>query len=293
MTISKQSLIPQLDRLERPTTYSEGLPTPVIDGLPKNLLVFSRSDRGVRPRTAGPISHDRYLLVISLEGEGDALVDGTRVKVRPDSAVLILPYQLHYFDVSDQPMNWLMLGFEHKQRSDLNDLGNKTLKLPEDYLNTLSIIAKNYKCNDAITFLSVSICIYQVASLISQLHIVNDKASVKTKKSSSKQDQLVDKVHRYIHHNLDSPLSLRIISENFDYSESHLRRLYREEMGFSLGVYVREAKLNYARVKLLTTQDSIQSVAMQCGFGSVYAFSNAFKLAHDQSPRAFRQRILD
>lgn len=67
-----------------------------------------------------------------------------------------------------------------------------------------------------------------------------------------------------------------------------VRRYQREQLGVSLGRYVRERRLNEAARLLQNTEMSVETVAVVTGHGGRSAFTRAFTQAKGCAPGAWR-----
>jgi transcriptional regulator GlxA family with amidase domain len=73
-------------------------------------------------------------------------------------------------------------------------------------------------------------------------------------------------------------------------SERHLNRLFLTEMGMGPARFVQRVRVEAARAALERREKSIESVAMECGFGSAETMRRAFLRVLGVSPSAYRDR---
>jgi AraC family transcriptional regulator len=73
-----------------------------------------------------------------------------------------------------------------------------------------------------------------------------------------------------------------------DLSPRQLTRSFRASRDCSIGEYVAQSQVERAK-RLLTTEESIKSIASSLGFRSPASFSTAFRRATGQAPSEFRQ----
>lgn len=82
--------------------------------------------------------------------------------------------------------------------------------------------------------------------------------------------------------------SLREIADHVGLSESHLRHLFRSVRKRSLVGYLREVRINRARVLLVTSPHGLKQIASMCGFADEYYFSAVFRRMVKTSPGQYR-----
>ncbi len=81
----------------------------------------------------------------------------------------------------------------------------------------------------------------------------------------------------YIQRNLLSTLELEEIAKYTGYTEYYLTRKFKKEMGIHLTDYIKESKIELAKVWLLTTNKSIQEISDEMHFSTRNYFSKVFR----------------
>lgn len=94
----------------------------------------------------------------------------------------------------------------------------------------------------------------------------------------------------YLEAHYTEPVSLTVLSETFFISEYYLCRLFKEYTGRTILSFLTELRIQHARKLLLDTDLSVAQIARQSGFGSVSAFTAAFRRSMSCSPRDYRRR---
>lgn len=74
-------------------------------------------------------------------------------------------------------------------------------------------------------------------------------------------------------------------------NRTYFTRMMRLEFGMSFTEYVQQSRVDYCRQRLRTTQDSIEDIAMDAGFGSASNLSRVFKKVCGQTPDAYRKQF--
>ena len=72
------------------------------------------------------------------------------------------------------------------------------------------------------------------------------------------------------------------------YTEYYLSRKFQQEMGIRLLDYIKNVRLEYAKVWLLSTDKSIQEISEQLRFGTRNYFTRVFKEKTGKTPAAYR-----
>lgn len=98
----------------------------------------------------------------------------------------------------------------------------------------------------------------------------------------------IEKACGYIKNHLSEELSLARVSAEVYLSKNHLCHIFRTLMGVSFGEYVKQARIQRARILLCTTDRSIDDVASECGFNSSTYFTTVFKKEMGTAPSIFR-----
>ncbi|MDM0071621.1 helix-turn-helix domain-containing protein [Variovorax sp. J31P207] len=92
----------------------------------------------------------------------------------------------------------------------------------------------------------------------------------------------------WVAENLDKPLSVETLAEQMAMSSRNFSRVFREETGVTPARYVRQARLDAARVMLEQTRRGLEQVASLCGFGSDEVMRRAFVEDLGVSPAQYR-----
>lgn len=109
--------------------------------------------------------------------------------------------------------------------------------------------------------------------------------------SSEKADEesrLKQSILDYVEENLsDSGFTLYDVALHFDYAESYLYRVFREQFGCTFSVMLETLRLERA-CQALERGDSIEATAQICGYNSSHTFRRAFKKRKGMLPSDYR-----
>ncbi len=279
------------------------LPASLFHGLlcqqslaPDNIVFYRRGEKA--PAKSDGVSnnyHHRFELVIVAETAGPVRIDQTSFMLQPGECAVIFPNQFHhYLELSDTRAEWLFLTFDIRSPAAIQSLRNAPRALDEDALDLVAQIVSEYlhPHGDVPDTLAIS---YQLSRLL--LHLLECPALPEDRRdihsSASARDVILEKINRYVRDHLHQAVTISDIARELGYSVSHLRAVFRDRLGVSLGRYMRESRLSEAAQLLQTSELNISAIGERCGFESLYAFSRAFRKAYGIPPRAYRQLVVE
>lgn len=94
----------------------------------------------------------------------------------------------------------------------------------------------------------------------------------------------------YIETHLEEKIRARDLAELAGYTEYYLTRKFREETGFTVNDYVKNAKIAHAKVLLRGTNISVRELSERLCFSSRNYFSQVFSEIEGCTPIEFRER---
>lgn len=146
---------------------------------------------------------------------------------------------------------------------------------------TLSLIEEDYGRRVAL----------EVArDLVSQLRPAGDNNGIflLPEYETEPTDRLTE-LPRWISAHLRANLSVEILAERACLCPRHFSRLFKTILGTTPATFVEDARLGEARRRLLTSRNSVESIAAAVGFRSGDAFRRAFERRIGMTPGRFRQ----
>ncbi len=93
----------------------------------------------------------------------------------------------------------------------------------------------------------------------------------------------------YIDANLAEKITLEELARQVDLSPYYFTRLFKASAGMAPYQYVLHKRIEFARECLRLDQQSIQDVALACGFGDASQFTKQFTKICGQTPSEYRQ----
>lgn len=261
---------------------------------PDNIIFFKRTHtRALAPEGVSNNYHHRFELVVVLDRGGPVRVGNATHVLSPGESILIFPHQFHhYMDVEQGELEWLFITFRCTESELLWSLRDSPRILDEESLELLARIAELYVgyTQPGLEALCVAHDLGQLLLRMRDLPPI-PKERMNTHSTDDSRDVLLEKINEYVRANLNRKLTLADLAEDLGYSVSHMRAVFRDRLGVSLGRYIRESQLSEAAKLLQRTNLSVTEIARRTSFNSLFAFSRAFKAAYGMSPKAYSKTI--
>lgn len=99
----------------------------------------------------------------------------------------------------------------------------------------------------------------------------------------------IENTLRYIALNFSMPLTLEEVASSVNLSPTYLSKKFKNVTGTTFREYVNFIRIRQASQMLLTTDDSITKIALNCGFNSSNYFKDCFRRINGISPREYRK----
>lgn len=280
--------------LPTPLDYFSGFSS-FLPLLPHDVLAFQRSRIYLDNEYVA--FHHRFVFIVAVQGRGSVILDGQMCMLSPGHGVLVSPYQSHYYaHLTGTRFRWLFLTFALDESAALLPLRNMRIKLSPTALTHLSTIMKLYKNALHGDDYSAGDIALHLALLLHDLlkpRMSCLQAIASTTECADERHSLAGRASQYVYQHIAHPLSPGDVACELDVSESHLRALFRQTVGVSLGKFIRQAKIFTACTLLRTSRLSVTAIAAECGYDSLYAFSRAFHNVMQTSPLQYRKRMAD
>ncbi|UFR04890.1 DJ-1/PfpI family protein [Streptomyces sp. Go40/10] len=98
-------------------------------------------------------------------------------------------------------------------------------------------------------------------------------------------------LRHFVAEHLAGPLTIADLARHAHVSERQLTRVFKTELGMTPAAYIEAARVEAARNRLETTDDTLDRVASACGFGTADTLIRAFRRKLDTTPTAYRSRF--
>ena len=102
-------------------------------------------------------------------------------------------------------------------------------------------------------------------------------------------DQQILQAARFICQYYTEPLTSADVARAVGFSPNYLSRKFRASTGIGLHEYIVFVRLQHAAQELVSTSDSITTIALRCGFSDSNYFKDSFKKKYGVTPRSYRK----
>ncbi|MDQ8193000.1 AraC family transcriptional regulator [Coraliomargarita sp. SDUM461004] len=281
----------QLDAFEalpEPSNYFEGVRT--ADPLHvDNVLLFYRP-HFLEATQHGAIRwlHSRHILVSNFGVPGVAHLNMIPYQVNQFSAILISPYELHFFTAIEQPLSaWLFMTFETETPLAFQSEQNPVITLSASHVDRLATLA-SWAVQRKYNTLQSNQFIAQTTELLESLRPQwSRRGTTATQIASNSSHALLNRISKHLKANPALSLSIAQLAATSDCSERHLRRMFQQRTGMPLGAFLKKYRIS--RIIQLVGRDglSLSKAAEICGYSAPSALSRAFKAHTGRTPREF------
>ena len=250
--------------------------------------------------------HEFMEIIYIKKGKGNVTVDFTTHYVEEGDIVIILPGHIHGISQHEgYSMEYENILFSVDMfRSRNHDSLDSEFFLP---LLAGDVDIKSIYDRDDSLYPSLSACLNRVDKLCSETpkgyHLAlkgcyfeffyilyanstaRDEADRKNRARDLERTKLI---LSYIDENYKEAISITDIASYCGFSESHFMRFFKNTMGVSFVSYLNDFRLNVAARLLSSNDESILSVAENCGFFNLSYFNRMFKKKYGVTPGKYR-----
>lgn len=254
--------------------------------LPANIVCFQRqtADELNKPRK-GRALHHRFVLMCALRTAVTVCVDDRNLRLNAGEGLLVFPFQFHHYaGAQREEISWLFVTFELNDAEPLAALRYRPFQLAPSLRPLVAELVEAYE-----TERTEELPVLLLGLLLARLRRLKHPAPHHHAPAPAAEPEpgLILRINQ-IAQRTGAPPSIKELARTLGISPSHLRARFRASCGVSIGRHLRRLRLEQACGLLRLGPQRVSEVAEQCGFGSIYSFSRAFRLAYGVSPLAFR-----
>ena len=238
--------------------------------------------------------HDDNLLIYCLDGEGDANVDGQKLRVRAGD-ILIIPAGVahHYHAREKNPWSIYWAHFHGNKASHfIRHLwqGDGTTTRYLLSIGIQSRIASEFEAlletrESTHNLHAYILAANQLKQILSHIALIHPLA----KQQQARGGLYLEKVHTIMQAHIHEQLDLEALAQATNLSKFHFVKKYKDITGTTPINHFIQLKIERACHLLDTTTNSIGDVAFAVGYHDAYYFSRIFKKLMGLSPSQYRK----
>lgn len=240
--------------------------------------------------------HKAYEFALVLDGEVSAVVGQKQYTLKAGEALLIMPFQLHSYTPSTNALYFISVfsGDYVPEFAKVTADREPCSALFRPSHESVSFICHSVDINKSVleskqiyqhletpSLFFVSACLYTVCAEFERTAVWQEK---------EQNSELIYQVLSYIEKNYTEDISLATLADSLSYEYHYLSRLFHETLNVPFRTLLNQYRCELAKEKLLTTDEPIASIAMNCGFQSIRSFNRIFSDFSGVSPSVFRSR---
>lgn len=239
--------------------------------------------------------HKSLELLMVLDGSIEITVDGKHYVLNEEDIILINSNNIHEIHSESATMIALQIDLSRINQFD-NDLEelvfdcNSTTQKNAGIFDGIrftiaTMIKENAHNAKGAEYKNYSLCYYLVSELLTHFQV----PATETVKNQRKYMIRLTRIINYIQEHYAENFSLADLAESEGLSVPYLSNFFDKYMGINFSSYYMNIKLDHAVSDLLSTNDSIESIAMRNGFTESHSFVRSFKKRYGILPSAYRK----
>lgn len=279
------------ETLAEPSNYFEGIQTADPLRIDNVLFFYRRRLLEDHKRESMRWLHSRHMLVANFGEPGVTHLNMTPYQVDRNSAILIRPYELHFFTALGNTLSsWLFMTFDTETPTAFKIDGNPVVALNKSQQEKLELLA-NWSSQRQYRSLRANEFIAGTSELLESLRPQWSRRSTQPKHTPTKiSPALLTQIFNNLKSNPALSLSITQLAATSGCSERHLRRMFHELTGMTLGEFLKEYRIS--QIIQLVGRDgrTLADAAKTCGYSAPSALTRAFKAHTGLTPRDFFKR---
>jgi len=249
--------------------------------------------------------HDCYEIYYSISGGKQFLIDNKFYTIQPGDLFFINTYESHYLSQIDQMIHERIVISIHpdflKQLSTLNtDLNYCFSYRDSGFSHRVSLDKEQqqrfiYYIHKITSASGFGEDIIERTAFTELMLLLNksfySQCQSEIEDTSYQYSQQVDQILDYMNQNIDHPITIEHLANQFFLSESYICRIFKSTTGTTINKYLTARRISIAK-SLLADGLSVNEVCEGCGFNDYSNFLKAFTKTVGISPKKYAQSSL-
>ena len=238
----------------------------------------------------GPASRPNYIIHYIMDGKGIYQVGEKKYKLSKGQGFLIEPEELTFYQADqEEPWSYLWVGVG----------GTGAKKFIQDIgLNSQQRIfrcADGEKLNEIVmdmmkhTRSTVSDLYYLQGKLYELFSVLAADVVIEELMEENKENRYIQEAVTYIRNHYAAGLTVEELAGYLGVNRSYLYTLFKNKLQLSPKEFLTKFRISRAREQLILTEESVENIAVACGYHSTLVFTKNFKQETGMTPTEFRK----
>ena len=247
--------------------------------------------QSLEPHVSKRQNLNSFLFFIVMDGEGTLFYNGTYHHITAGDCVWIDCTKPYFHESSaEYPWSLKWVHFNGSKAQSFYDTylakDNSYVFRPRNILPFTEALEQVYICHQNKTSLMELIANKCITDIITLCFTENESL----KQGEYSIPEKLQQVHAYLTENYAEKISLEDLSERFFISKFHLSREYKKIYGNTIGNELTSQRISHAKSMLRFSDDSVDTIAVKCGFQESGYFIKVFKKAENMTPLEYRKK---
>ncbi|MBQ9926760.1 MAG: helix-turn-helix transcriptional regulator [Lachnospiraceae bacterium] len=247
--------------------------------------------QSLEPHVSKRQNLNSFLFFIVLDGEGTLFYEGTRHRICSGDCVWVDCTQPYFHESSfEHPWSLKWVHFNGPEAKHFYETylskGNSYIFHPRSILPFTEALDQLYGFHQNKTplmELGSNKCITDIITLC-----FTENESLKQGEYSI--PEKLQQIHTYLVEHYSEKITLEDLAEHFFISKFHLSREYKKTYGNTIGNELTYQRISHAKSMLRFSDDSVDAIALKCGFQDSGYFIKVFKKAENMTPLEYRKK---
>ena len=238
----------------------------------------------------GPASRPNYIIHYIMDGKGIYQVGEKKYKLSKGQGFLIEPEELTFYQADqEEPWSYLWVGVG----------GTGAKKFIQDIgLNSQQRIfrcADGEKLNEIVmdmmkhTRSTVSDLYYLQGKLYELFSVLAADVVIEELMEENKENRYIQEAVTYIRNHYAAGLTVEELAGYLGVNRSYPYTLFKNKLQLSPKEFLTKFRISRAREQLILTEESVENIAVACGYHSTLVFTKNFKQETGMTPTEFRK----